>query len=536
MKMKAKKILYIGLCLVVGAFIFSSCKKLLDQEPRNSTYDQAFWQNGRDAKAAMAGNYALLRDVLSSGNWLARPRHYIYGDAMVPAYMTIESEGDGIEAIQRGDLSGNYTLQNFADWTKYYKVIAMSNIILAKMPKMTDQQLNDVNNPIRFRKEIIGQAYFVRALSYFMLSRVWGDVPLVTNSDDPINAPHLARTPKADILKQVENDCHEAAKNLNWGYLSASDAAVTANKGSVYALLSHLYLWRATMTNVASNTPIMADVNSADTTLQQLVEKGGYRLNDTTNYYKTFIGKSTEGIFEIAASEDNLEGSNRSVGKMFLKQEYWNNNIPYAFVPGSYLSSHFAVTTTTMGWVWNEVAWAWEWKTITTTVTDTKDIRYRKNFTDVNTAKPTTIKYSNVVYRNPTQKTDAYLSNNIIIFRLADMNLLRAEVALYKNDLPTAIRIINDSKKHNGADASTMLAASLTKDQVMNGYVMERGRELFLEGHLFYDLLRTRKYGDYAPWLSTSRFNQEGFYWPVFPNLFSNNNLLTQTTYWRGKI
>lgn len=534
--MKTKKILYTSLCLIAGALLVSSCKKLLNQEPQNSTYDQVFWRNGNDAKSAMAGNYALLRDVLASGNWLARPRHYMYGDAMVPAYMTIEPEGDGSEVIQRGDLSGNYTLQNFADWTKYYKVIAMSNIILAKVPNMTDQQLSDVSNPTRFRKEIIGQAYFVRALSYFMLTRVWGDVPLVTKSEDPIAAPHLARTPKADILKQVENDCHEAAKNLNWGYIVAGDAAVTANKGSVYALLSHMYLWRATMTNVASATPIMTDVNSADTTLQQLVDRGGYRLNDTTNYYKTFIGKSTEGIFEIAASEDNREGSNLSVGKMFLKQDYLNNNRPYVYVPKSYISSHFAVSATTEGWVWNEAAWAWEWKTITTTVTDTKDIRYRKNFTDVNTDRPTTIKYSNVVYRNPNQKTDAYLSNNIIVFRLADMLLLKAEVALYKNDLPTAIRIINESKKRNGADASTMLANTLTRDEVMNGYVFERGRELFLEGHLFYDLLRTRKYSEFAPWLSTSRFNQEGFYWPVYPNLFSNNNLLTQTNYWRGKI
>jgi hypothetical protein len=534
--MKNTKILYTVICILAGAILTSSCKKLLNQEPRNSTYEQGFWQNGRDANSAMAGNYALLRDALFSGNWLSTPRYYIYGDILAPGYVTLLGAGDGLETIQRGDMSGNYNLQNFADWSKYYKVIAMSNIILNKMPAMTDQQLNDVANPTRFRKEIIGQAYFVRALSYFMLTRVWGDVPLVTAYEDPINALHIGRTPKADIMKQVEKDCHEAAKNLNWGYTDPGNIAVTANKGSVYALLSHLFLWRATMSNVTSTAPNMTDVNSADTTLQQLVDKGGYRLTDTAQYYKTFIGKSTEGIFEIAASEDTREGSNLSIGRMFLKQAYLNNASPRATVPPSYLSSHFAVSSTTEGWVWNEVAWVWEWKTITTTVTDTKDQRYRKNFTDVTTSAPTTIKYSNVVYRNPNQKTDAYLSNNMIIFRLADMLLLRAEVAIYKNDLPTAIRIINESKKRNGADETTMLANSLTKDQVLDAYVMERGRELFLEGHLFYDLLRTRKYNNNVSWLTTSRFNQEGFYWPVYPGLFSNNNQLVQTNYWRGKI
>jgi len=535
--MKNKKLLYTAICLIAATLLLSSCKKLLNQEPRNSTFENKFWQNGRDAKSAVAGNYSLLRDVLMSGSWApSSPRYYIYGDALAPGLMTMNGIGDGSESIQSGNMGGNYNLQSFGDWSKYYKVIAMSNLILEKMPKMTDQQLSDVTNPTRFRKEMIGQAYFLRGLSYFMLSRVWGDVPIAKVGEDPITAVNIARSPKAEVWKQAENDCHEAAKNLSWGYTNTADAAVTANKGSVYALLSHLYLWRATMSNLTSATPNMTDVNSADTTLQQLVDKGGYRLNDTTNYYKTFIGKSTEGIFEIAASEENLEGSNLGVGKMFLNQAYLNNNNPRAFVPKSYISTHFAVSTTTEGWVWNEVAWAWEWKTINTTVTDTKDIRYRKNFTDIATDRPALIKYSNVVYRDPNLKADAYVSNNIIIFRLADMLLLRAEVALYKNDLPTAITIINDSKRRNGADASTLLASNLTKDQVMEGYILERSRELYLEGHLFYDMLRTRKYSNYAPWLSTSRFTQEGFYWPVFPNLFSNNNLLVQTNYWRGKI
>ena len=38
----------------------------------------------------------------------------------------------------------------------------------------------------------MGQAYFLRALSYFMMVRVWGDVPVVTEAyEDPLNAPQF---------------------------------------------------------------------------------------------------------------------------------------------------------------------------------------------------------------------------------------------------------------------------------------------------------------------------------------------------------
>lgn len=537
--MKKKNIQNILVCALSACILMiSSCKKVLNQEPRNSTYDEAFWQSGRDAESALAGNYALLRDVMTSGTFNTSPRYYMYGDAMSTSYLTLQSWGDGLEAIQAGNITGAYNLNSLANWTKYYKAIAMSNLILQKLPAMTSEQLSDVSNPERFRRKVIGQALFIRALCYFMMTRTWGDVPLVTALEDPLAAPHLGRSPKAEVMKQIEDDCHQAALNLSWGYTNSGEASVTANKGSVYALLAHLYLWRATMSDVRSNTPNMTDVNSADTTISRIMSDGGYHLNDTTNYYKTFIGRSTEGIFEVNASEDSREGSNMSVANMFLRTAYidYNDNNSRAYVTPAYLLNHFYVFKTTEGWVWNEAAWEWQWVSTTTKAIDNKDIRYRKNFTDVNTDRPTCIKYSNVVYRNPGQKLDAFVSNNIIVFRLSDMRLLQAEIALYKNQPATAVQIINEFRTRNGADPSTLISSNLSNDLIMDEYIIERGKEMYLEGHLFFDLLRTRKYETYVNWLSSTRFNQEGFYWPVYPALFSNNNLLTQTNYWRGKI
>jgi hypothetical protein len=543
-----KKINYlITFVLMAGTIgMFSSCKKILEQEPKNSTYDEVFWQTSRDCRSALAGNYSLLRDAVTDKSM----RYYMYGDAIARNYFTIQYNGDGLEGIQGGDFTFTYNLSSLGDWTRYYKTIAMSNIILKKIPLVEESKLQDVDDATRFKNDILGQAYFIRALSYFMMARVWGEVSIVTEAyDDPLTAPQIARSPKAAVLKQVEDDCHAAAALLSWGYEQVGDAKVTANKGSVYALLAHLYLWRATMLDVSTDAVNMQDVNSADTTIDQIISKGGYTLTDTASYYSTFIGRSTEGIFEINMSENSLEGSSQAFGLQFLHDiPNYSSFGPGAryFVPPSYIASHYRLK---IGegphWFWNGTEWVW----IDITLPDVydTDIRFRKNLDFIATDKPASIKYNNLIYRNPGQKRDPYLSNNIIVFRLADMMLLKAEIALYKNNPDAAIDIINFFRQRNGAyhkdpndpdDVDAFLEHGMTKEDVMDEYMKERGKELFLEGHNFYDLLRTRSYkaGVGIDWLSESRFKKEGFYFPINPLLFRVNPQLRQTSYWLGRV
>jgi len=517
---------YYSCICIISLFVFGSlsCKKILEQEPKNSTYLETFWKSARDCQFALAGNYALLRNALTD----KANRYYMYGDAVAKSYFTIDYNGDGLEGIQNGDFTFQYNVQSLGNWTLFYKVITMSNTILKQVPSISDEALaKEVDDPVTYRNRVLGQALFLRAFTYFEMTRVWGDVPLVVEAyDDPLRAPQLPRSKKEDVWKQIEEDCHAAAALLDWGYTSTSEVAVTANKGSVYALLAHLYMWRGTVANVASSTPNMTDINSADTTISTLIAKGGYRLTDTTNYTQTFIGRSPESIFELYMSEDTQEGSYGHIGLQFLRGkqyvDYFGDNARF-WVPSSYFSTHYDF------WSYSDDQ-GWQ------IVTDTMDLRYRKNFDYVFQTKPMCRKYANVTYRNPGQKLDAYLSNNMIIFRLSDMMLLQAEIALYKNDLHKAVSIINFFRDRNGSNPSNRVDDSYSRDDLMWEYMAERGKEMYLEGHLYFDLIRTRKYPDFIPWLSQTRFVKEGFYWPVDPALFRDNKFLTQTPYWLGKI
>lgn len=550
-----KKRQLLGYSLLAGMMLTaSSCKDFLVEEPRNSTFVDEFWQSSDDVNSGLAGAYALLRASITSGNGNAA-RHFMYGDAVPNTYFTIQYTGDGLEGIQTGDFTFQYNIESFGNWTAYYKTITMCNLLLEKVSTMDESMFQDQDNATEFVNNVMGQAYFIRALTYFFLTRTWGDVPLVlSTSNDPINEEFLGRSPKAEIMAQIENDCLAAIELLEWGYSDQTNAKVTANKGSVYALLAHLYLWRATTTDLAGDAPIMEDVDKAQSAITTLKNSGGYRQVDTANYYSTFVGRSSEGIFELAASEQNLEGSSAHIGSFFLRQAHISYNSPtYSrfFVKPDYLSTHFYKPHRGVGWYWSYDINNWVWGehaanvgdvlyddehpdgyTVTADmITDKADVRYRKNFTDLSLDQPTCIKYHEVNYRSTNS---AYLSNNLIIFRYSDMLLLEAEIALYKGQVADAVGIINAFRTRNGSEAQ--LSTNITKEEAMYEYMIERGRELYLEGHLYYDLLRTRQYPQFINWMSESRFRQGGFYWPVAPALFTNNLNMTQTPYWIGKI
>ncbi|MCH5682952.1 hypothetical protein LWM68_00845 [Niabella sp. W65] len=82
----------------------SSCKKILEQEPKNSTYDQVFWQTAKDCEFAIAGNYSLLRASFTATSSYEENafRYNMYGDAQTTStsYFTINYNGDGLEGIQ----------------------------------------------------------------------------------------------------------------------------------------------------------------------------------------------------------------------------------------------------------------------------------------------------------------------------------------------------------------------------------------------------------------------------------------------------
>lgn len=120
-----------------------------------------------------------------------------------------------------------------AMWTRFYKTIGRANQSI----KYTENYgLTDQN----YKNRLIGEAKFLRALHYFWLVRMFGDVPIqeLDNSES-----WVTRKAKADVYAYIEQDLLDAIQFLPNKNEYASADLGRATKGAAQGLLSKVYLY-----------------------------------------------------------------------------------------------------------------------------------------------------------------------------------------------------------------------------------------------------------------------------------------------------
>jgi hypothetical protein len=226
--------------LSVGAIAFFAltnilpgCNKFLDEnDPSNLTPD-SYYTIPEHAEASIASGYASTRFIgggagIFSVNW---------------SMLEMVTGTAGTETGQNTDLNNLLGLAYNGDnvhvrnwWNGLYSVIAQVNLTLAKVPGI---------NPMDAarKKQILGEAAFLRAWSYFYLVRIFGDVPLLTKPVLTANSPDMfpGRTSTEDVYKQIVADLIEAeASGLPW-----RDVTGRTSLGAVKSLLAEVYLTMA---------------------------------------------------------------------------------------------------------------------------------------------------------------------------------------------------------------------------------------------------------------------------------------------------
>jgi hypothetical protein len=119
-------------------------------------------------------------------------------------------------------------------WVGFYNGIANANVAISKIPAIA---MNE-----QAKKSLLGEAYFLRALYYYYLVRLYGDIPLIK---DEINFAsedlYPQRTPKEQVYDLIVSDLTEAEK----AGLSNVDKTGKVSLGAVKSLLASVYLTMA---------------------------------------------------------------------------------------------------------------------------------------------------------------------------------------------------------------------------------------------------------------------------------------------------
>ena len=167
------------LATVVSIFFATGCNDFLEEtDPSNFTTDSYFTQpaHGRSAVNAI---YASLREPLGSG--------FGGGAWMMTEFAT------GLAATDLGQAVNSYfvkDLRNTSDngygqtyWAAYYRGIANANLSIEKIPGIPAMNAAEA-------AKLVGEAQFLRAFYYFNLVRMFGNIPLVTESVN-LQSPQL---------------------------------------------------------------------------------------------------------------------------------------------------------------------------------------------------------------------------------------------------------------------------------------------------------------------------------------------------------
>lgn len=453
---------YIAILLLLPAF--SCIDDLLDKEPVSSFSAEGFYQTTADAQAGIYGIYDAAQSVF-------RINFAYWGEGRADNVQTAQS-GEGLSLIQN-NLDESVAS---ADWTTLYTMISRANYAIKYIPGVYREGDNAGN-------QLVGQARALRALAYFYLVRVWGDVPLITEPYLSIEQDiFVKKTDQELVLDQIEDDLTYAAANCVNRFNNNNDR-IMFTQGSANALLTHVYMWRHKYSEAAATSALV-------------LANPLYTLVPMSDWGKMFTDSySKESIFEVGYNETET------------------NSLRVLYAIGSY-----AIYTPSA-----------KFKSSYETGDQRIDYVY-----DVTLADPKAIwKY---LGRGVSDEVSTASKQNIVLMRLADIMLLRAE-ALNKlgsaANKTEALSLLNTIRTRAGLTTfATEAAANAVYGDLETAILHERSIELCYEGHRWFDLVRTGKAIAIMKPLN-GLTDERNLVWPVYIGVLNKNPNMEQNEYYK---
>lgn len=405
----------------------SSCKKFVEVPPPDfQLNNDLVFADDQVATSAIVSMYGQL---LTSGNGgagsIGGNLSIVFGGLYADELIHPDAGSAVYPEMADNTLNANYFMVAKM-WKDLYSIIYQANsciIGLNNADKLTPS----------IKKQLSGEAYFIRAYCYFYLSNFFGDVPLVTKTDFTINAS-LPRTPIEEIDQQIISDLKDAQLFLLETYPSAEKVRV--NKWAATAMLARVYLYKK-------------DWPNAETMATDVINSGTYlplpALNDV------FLKGSKETIWQLMPGVPNLN----------TYEGIYLNPISPTVLPLYVLSDSLA---SAFGSDPRKTAW------VGTLISNGTTFYHASKYKSK--SSPTITEY-------PIQ------------LRLSEQYLIRAEALAMQNKIEDAVNDINEIRNRAGA---TPLSTSITQDDCIAALEYENRIEFFVEmAHRFLDLKRTNR-------------------------------------------
>ena len=407
--------------VATSALSLSACNDLLEPTPVQQLPDSQAIKDAGSARAATIGVYDRVQAYYQL-NWPVLgflPGENVRFNGTLNQFLQID----------QNQLSADNVLITEA-WTQMYQAVNGANNVIAALPGITDPLL-----PAAEKTQLLGEAYFLRALVYFDLGRGWGGVPLaLTPTRSKANGLGLRRSTQAQTYDQVLTDLTQAETLL--------PEAATRNravKAAARALRARLHLYRLQWAE-------------AEASATQVIASSNYRLVTPYRTFSTAPFLSQESVFELTFSNSDAN-------------TMWNNWFPSA-LGGQF---NFQPVPAAIALLNDPAVGGSRAALLASTVI---------------AGSPVT--YGNLYSRSAQRDDPSY------VLRLAEQYLIRAEAHARQAKIPEAIADLNAVRTRAGVGATT----ATTTAQLLLAIENERRVEFAFEADRWFDLVRTGRAGD----------------------------------------
>ena len=398
---------------VFGVLALGACGSLLDTSPEDRVPDDKAIINAAGARAALAGAYDGLQDDSYYGG-----EYLFFNDLIADNAIHNGTFSEYADADQHLIQAANGSVALI--WNALYDAISRVNLIIQKVPALTDL------DPVE-KDQLLGEAYFLRALHYHNLVRLWGGVPLRLVPPVTVDAASsIARSTVGEVYTQILADLGEAEARI-------TNTAPTnrASVGAVKALQMRVYLYQQNWA-------------AANAEADELIALG-YALAPVFGDLFDAEGQDTpEDIFKLTFTDSDYQ----YIGYYYLSYNSGGR-------------SEVAVDA-------NLIA-----------VSDPADDRLAWGVNQNESPAEGT------KFPTPIGAEDVH------VVRFAEVILAKAEAMARLNNLDSAVAEYNKIRVRALLPAHTLGVEVTTQQQVLDAIDLERRLELAFEGDRFADLVRT---------------------------------------------
>jgi starch-binding outer membrane protein, SusD/RagB family len=495
--MKINKFIYVFSTFAL-LFCNTGCENILDQKSESEIEEVNFWKTNADAESGVVSMYDAMQKTYGNGGG---SKFLVWGELRSDNYKNSVNAG----ADQVGYVTQNIANTNAAAlrWDQLYRTIALSNLAIARIPKITG-----------FNPTFLGEARMGRAMAYFDAVRIWGAVPMVTQPIEGISQElKQPRTEAEKIMNEIIiPDMLEAEKLITTAPTATNSfrfnkAAVLAFQADVYMFLKKYAEAKAAFTKL-ENLKAFTLTNTRKLWNDQFTNDNILANGVTT---QTKIQISTEYIFTIKYNK--IEDGDRSAIYANL----------FAGLPGFYINDSLE-----RKWVANfpldSASWYKQFGSAPLQVDALNkpvygDYRYfecREALAGPGFSR--VAKYNKININPNVDDTD------LIFYRYSGILLQFAEAENQLGNLDAAITLLNRVRTARQLPAAKK-ANITSKEQMENILLDERQFELLGEGKRWWDLLRT---GKAEALLASKGRDKRYLLWPIWRTHRVDNPLLTQ--------